>query len=71
MVGIDLCIFPFLNPVCDLDEGDVGLDFSCVLSCLSVGVGCLYYLGAGVGCLRFLGGSLEDLVVVQFLLCNF
>ena len=57
-MGLDLRPFPVVDLVCDLDDGDGALDISCLFG----------YLGAGVSCLGCLGDSLEDLVVVKFLL---
>ena len=58
VVDIDLLPFLFAHVVCYLDDGDVSLDVDFVFGCLS----------SGVGCLSFLSISLEDLVVLKFLL---
>ena len=56
-------LYPFLIVylVCDLDEGDVGSDVCCILG----------FIGYGIGYLGCISGSLEDLVVLQFLTWNF
>ena len=59
-MAVGLNIFPFLvfDPVCDLDEGALGSDVGCMVG----------YLGYGVCCLGCFSDSLDDLVVVKFLL---
>ena len=61
IVGLDLRAFLVVDLVCDLDEGVVGSDIGFIVG----------YLGPGISCLGLLGSSLEDFVVIQFLLQNF
>ena len=60
MICLDLRPFFVVDLVYNLEEEVVGSDVGCLVG----------LLGSGVGCLGYLGISLEDLVVVQFILQN-
>ena len=57
-VSLDLCPFVVFDPVSSPGEEVMDSDIGCLVG----------YLGDGVGFLGCIGGSLEDLVVMQFLL---
>ena len=54
VVGLDLCLLLAIDPFCDLNDANVGLDVGCVSN----------FLGSSVLCLGYLGSSLEDFFCV-------